>query len=63
MTLLDSQIDIWSEMPKESGVFENKPAAHKEGVIVSGMYSDDEEEEGSGEEEWNHSPTMPLPHL
>ncbi|VDK33807.1 unnamed protein product [Taenia asiatica] len=43
-------IDIWSEMPKESGVFENVPAAHKEGVIVSGMYSDDEEEEDDDEE-------------
>uniref|UniRef100_A0A5K3F7J0 LIM zinc-binding domain-containing protein n=1 Tax=Mesocestoides corti TaxID=53468 RepID=A0A5K3F7J0_MESCO len=38
-------IDIWSEMPKESGVFENVPAAHQEGVVVSGMYSDDEEDE------------------
>ncbi|KAM7535602.1 hypothetical protein Aperf_G00000092986 [Anoplocephala perfoliata] len=44
-------IDIWSEMPKESGVFENEPAAHREGVVVSGTYSDDEEEEESEEEE------------
>ncbi|BHF72187.1 hypothetical protein SprV_0401525100 [Sparganum proliferum] len=42
-------IDIWSELPKESGVFENTPAARAEGVVVSGMYSDDEEEE-DGEE-------------
>ena len=38
-------------MPKESGVFENVPAAHKEGVVVSGMYSDDEEEEEDADEE------------
>uniref|UniRef100_A0A0X3PMG2 Uncharacterized protein n=1 Tax=Schistocephalus solidus TaxID=70667 RepID=A0A0X3PMG2_SCHSO len=38
-------IDIWSELPKESGVFENVPAARAEGIVVSGMYSDDEEEE------------------
>nr|VZI42761.1 unnamed protein product [Spirometra erinaceieuropaei] len=43
-------IDIWSELPKESGVFENTPAARAEGVVVSGMYSDDEEEEEDGEE-------------
>lgn len=36
-------------MPKESGVFENVPAARKEGVIVSGMYSDDEDEEDDEE--------------
>ncbi|VDL57989.1 unnamed protein product, partial [Hymenolepis diminuta] len=44
-------IDIWSEMPKESGVFENVPAARREGVVVSGTYSDEEEEEDDEEEE------------
>ncbi|EUB61176.1 hypothetical protein EGR_04024 [Echinococcus granulosus] len=44
-------IDIWSEMPKESGVFENVPAARKEGIIVSGMHSDDEEEDEEDEED------------
>ncbi|CDI98162.1 expressed conserved protein [Echinococcus multilocularis] len=43
-------IDIWSEMPKESGVFENVPAARQEGIIVSGMHSDDEEDEEDEED-------------
>lgn len=38
-------------MPKESGVFENVPAARQEGIVVSGAFSDDEEDSEGDEEE------------